>query len=258
MKSCEFVLFNLVIIFILSLNAEENERPFITSGIPEPPICFKENGKIVGIEIEILDSVFKELKLPVKHIIIESSTREKYQCKKGRIDIVRTESYKKSRSEFAYYPKESHMNISWNFFIRKKDQDKIVYEDFKDLTPYRIGVTEGYAYTPEFWKAIKSKSFREIQYVTQNHLNYDKLLNGRIDVFPAPKVIGLYNFSKKTNGKSITYIKKPFKDKPYYNIFCKKSTHPKMQYLRDNYDIVLKKLKEKGVVDNILRKYGFK
>jgi polar amino acid transport system substrate-binding protein len=58
-----------------------------------------------------------------------------------------------------------------------------------DLKGYRIGATAGYTYTEEFWGAAKSKRL-DIQEVNSDELNFNKLLNGRIDIFPTSDLVG--------------------------------------------------------------------
>ncbi|MCP4023331.1 MAG: amino acid ABC transporter substrate-binding protein [Desulfobacteraceae bacterium] len=118
---------NGIICFFISLTLYlsaygQEVRPIISSGIPEAPISFLKDGKIIGVEVEILDEILKRLNVPHKVIMTKASLREQVLAKQGDIDIIRTESFKESRTEFAYYPKESHIDIEWNFFILKKKQ----------------------------------------------------------------------------------------------------------------------------------------
>ncbi|MCP4023332.1 MAG: ABC transporter substrate-binding protein [Desulfobacteraceae bacterium] len=127
-----------------------------------------------------------------------------------------------------------------------------------DLADYRLGLTKGYAYTKKLLKAVETGVIKNVRYVNQNDLLYSMLAYDRFDMFPAPKLIGLYLVEQKGLSDEITYLPKPFKNKPYYNIFAKASTHPKIDYVRANYDNVLKQLKREGFVDKILKKYGMK
>ncbi len=250
-----FIVFTVFVVNWQSGYAEQ-VRPFISSGIPDDPISFEQNGTIKGIEVEILDLVLDALGVTHKAIQTHSSPREQMDCKNGVIDMIRTESFKKTRTQFAYYPNESHMNVSWNFFIRTENIEDIKFNEFSDLSAYTIGVTEGYAYTAPFLKAIDTGLLSNIEYVVKNDLNYEKLIKGRIDVFPAPRIFAEYRFKKMNVGNLITYLPRPFKEKPYYNIFCKKSDHPKMDFIMENYDQKLIMLKKQGLIDKVLKSYG--
>jgi polar amino acid transport system substrate-binding protein len=61
-----------------------------------------------------------------------------------------------------------------------------------DLKNYKFGATRGYTYTKEFWDAAKSKQLK-VDVTDSDKQNFQKLLAGRIDIFPSGLV----------NGKSI-------------------------------------------------------
>ena len=66
------------------------------------------------------------------------------------------------------------------FYLRKKTFD---WNTISNLNGVRIGATSSYNYGKEFNDAEKSGEIN-VQWVPSDKMNFDKLIAGRIDVFP--------------------------------------------------------------------------
>jgi len=63
------------------------------------------------------------------------------------------------------------------------------WSDIGDLKGYTVGATRGYEYGKAFDKAVRNGSI-DVEYVNSDKQNFQKLLRGRIDVFPMTKAVG--------------------------------------------------------------------
>ena len=130
-----------------------------------------DNGQITGIDIEIIDMVMKELKLPYEFKLIKSTARGVYEAKSGNVDMLMSKIMKEDRKLHLIYPQETYRNIAWNFFIRKEDEGKIKYDSLDDLRGLKVGATKNFAYTDEFWAADLN-----LDVITDNSLQLHKLI----------------------------------------------------------------------------------
>ncbi|OHD26795.1 MAG: hypothetical protein A2086_00875 [Spirochaetes bacterium GWD1_27_9] len=244
------------IFIMVSINL--NARDFVIVGIPEEPNRWiDEKGNMVGLDIDIITYIMKKLNIPYKIILEASSARMEFnwQSDKPSYDLVLTYSKKPEREVYLIYAKESHIDFSWNFFLRKEDAGKYKFEAFNDLKGVKIGATKGFSYSDEFWKAYDD-GILTLDVITKNELQMDKLLAKRIDLMPLNTQATLYEAKRGGFLDKITYLPKPIKSKPYYNTFVKKSNYPNLAEIIKKYDEILKEMKKDGTLKTILAKYG--
>lgn len=95
------------------------------------------------------------------------------------------------------------------------------WDTLDDLNDKRIGITDGYTYTQEVWDAKESGRLR-IQVVSEDELNFRKLLKGRIDLFLMETVVGAKllrdKFEPEVAG-TITFHPKALIEAPSYLLF---------------------------------------
>jgi polar amino acid transport system substrate-binding protein len=234
-------------------------RDLIIAGIPEEPNRWVANGKIVGIDPDVIDYVMKKLGIPYKIELVSSSARLEANAKENPAvyDMVFTYSYTADRDKYLFYPKESHISFNWNFFYLKENEGKFVFSEYKDLAKWTIGFTKGMSYSDDFLKAIKEVPLK-IDEITTNEQQLDKLLAKRFDLVPLNTKATLYEAQKLGVLDKISYLPKPIKDKDYFNTFVRASDYPGLTDVAARYDEVLKQMKKDGSLAKILAKYGIK
>ncbi|MCK7614391.1 substrate-binding periplasmic protein [Roseibium sediminicola] len=225
-------------------------RDLLVIANPQAPHKFEENGVPKGIDIEVIDKVFERLNISYKVDFIETDSRILREARNGSMDMLLLFSKNPEREEYLVYPKESYVNISWNFFVRAEDKDRIKYESLADLEGLLIGITRDISYTEEFLN-----SGLRFDVDVQNHLQIGKLVAGRFDAVPLNTMSTLYELKQNDQLDEVSYLAKPLKSKPYYNVFVKASTYPGIESLPARYDAVIKELKADGTIDGIVRKY---
>ncbi len=233
-------------------------RDFLIIGIPEEPNRWiDKSGKAVGIDIDIIDYIMKKMGIKYKVSLINSSSRLE-SLEKNNItncDMIFTYSKNKDREVYLIYPKESHIEFSWNFFYLKENEGKYKYDSIKDLKGLKIGITKGFSYTPEFWNAVDSGLF-QADIVIQNSLQLPKLSKKRFDLVPLNTIATIYQLKKDGQLSQYSYLPKPLTNRAYYNVFVKSSDYPNMPEIIKQYDYILSEMKKDGTLENIYKKYG--
>ncbi len=247
-KIYNFIFLLSVIVILVCKMSYAREFKIIAN--PQEPFKFKENGKMKGIDVEILDIIMKRLRVNYKLRLIKSDSRIQEEARTGRADMLILFSKKKSRMEYLIYPKESYIDLKWNFFIRIEDKGKFKFNSLKDLKGYKIGATKDISYTPEFWNAGLN-----LDIVTTNFLQVRKLIGKRFDLVPLNTLSTLYEEKKRGNLHKLSYLPKPLKSKPYYNVFTKASNYPEKQKLIKKYDKIVRKMKVDGSIKRLFNKY---
>ena len=141
--------------------------------------------------------------------------------------------------------------VQKTFFFHLKSNPIKEWNILGDLRGYRIGVTDGYSYSKEFWEAEKNAGLEFIN-VTSDIQNFKKLLMKRIDIFPSGLVAAKTIFRELDKGQSqlITYHPKVLTENQGYLLFPKKNGNS--EQLVAIFNQGFKKLKAKGLHDEYM------
>ena len=230
-------------------------HPLKIVGIPGAPLRYiNEANDLVGIDVDIVDTIMKRLDIDYEIELLNSSTRLKKLWQDPNVDMILTYSHKAERFQYLTYAKHSHITLGWNFFVRKENLGKIYFNKIDDLAGLNVGATLGFAYTPEFWQAAEDGVF-ELDTVVKNELNLKKLVHGRFDTFANIREDTLYQAKVAGYLDEIAYLPTSLKEKKYYNTFVKVSNYPNLASVMVRYDEELLKLKQDGSIDRIYKKY---
>lgn len=126
----------------------------------------------------------------------------------------------------------------------------VTFDDLTDLRPYKIGVTRGYSYGPEFDELLETM---DVEVANTDYHNYLMLLSRRIDIFPGNEIVaeGLFKTHPELRGK-FTHSDNSFMEWTLRIAISKRSP------LADKLPAInriLSELKSEGRVDEIVRKY---
>ena len=225
--------------------------------IDEPNRWLDDAGKPVGIDVDILAELMQRLGLHYQLVLTSSALRALDSCQQTHpsVDMYLTLSYRPEREAWLLYPSQSHISFRWNFFALQEALPRLHFERYEDLKGLRIGVTKGFAYTAEFWRAVEQVPLR-IDSMVKNELQLDKLLKGRIDLVPLNTSLTLYQLQKQGLQERVGFLPKPLADKPYYNVFCRGSDYPDLPSLVQRYDAVLQEMQQDGTLARIYARYG--
>lgn len=239
--------------------AYAQQGELVIGGIPEVPLRWQAaDGQFKGYDVEIIDHIMRRLRIPYRIELVDSPARlvRNSQARPSPYDMVFSHSYTHDRVEYLRYPGQSHVRFHWNFFLRKEDEGKFVFNRYSDLAGVPIGVTRGFAYSEEFLRAITEVPLT-VDVVATNKVQLDKLLAKRFDLVPLNTKSTLWEARARGILPRISYLPNPIKDRPYYNAFVKSSSYPRMPDLIARYDAALLGMKRDGSLTRIQARYGF-
>jgi polar amino acid transport system substrate-binding protein len=240
-------------------------RPLLIVGEVWAPFEYEgKDGQLTGIDVDVFDIIFSRLKVPYE-LKLYPWSRAQMMAENGDVDMVVSVSYKKSRERFLIYtesqkefgkngiwPKEYLWNSEYVFFCKKIFADKINFTSYDQLkgSGYRIGTVRDYSYNPEFIK------FSLSSYVASDiEAGFKLLAEGRYELFPADKTVGLATLKKLGLDQKITYLPKVMFKKPYLMPACKRSDYPDLKNVMAQFYEELNKLRQSGEYKKIYDRY---
>ena len=127
------------------------------------------------------------------------------------------------------------------------------WQSLSDLKGLRIGGTLEYDYGTEFMEAMNEKRIN-VELVSSDELNYKKLINDRIDIFPNDLLVGysqIRNSLLPETAKKFTHHSLQFEKTTLHLILSKNNKNSK--YFMDKFNSGLKKLKSSGRFSNMFK-----
>ncbi len=250
--------------YIGALELQQYNRPIIFVCEDWPPYEYMQDGKVKGIDAEVVDIIMKRLHIPYR-IEIYPWCRAWLLAKKGKADAVLSVSYKATREKIFYYtqgqrefpetgkiPDDYLWNSQYVFFIKKSNIGKIKFESYKQIVNdgYIVGKNKNYSYNQEF---------REVDFKTRTFMDAERgfiaLAKGDIDLYPLDLLVGKYTLYNMGLSDSITYLPKVLFSKPYLAPFCKKSDYPHLEEIMQVFYHELRLMRDSGEYNKIYLKY---
>ncbi len=242
---------------ILLSPAFSDEKQQVTLNVswePWRPFLFKtDDDSLSGLDIEVLEAVAEDGGYKLVYHYIPWKRAVSY-IKSGKIDVATSASITVERSQFAWFS-DAYRHESAVIFVRKGEADNYPIHSLSDIVElkFNLGATRGFYYGGAFERLMKYPDFKKnIDIVTAESENYKKLLKKRIDGFLADP----YSGSEGLRQQRLLYQVEihpytVYQDKCHF-MFSKK-TVPFSLVAKFNKS--LQKLKDNGVVENILNNY---
>jgi polar amino acid transport system substrate-binding protein len=123
----------------------------------------------------------------------------------------------------SFYVSKSPVSKQEFVFFHRKDRP-IEWETTKDLAGKVIGLTSGYLYS-DLFNSLRNDSRYQFQEASTDEANFEKLLAGRIDIFPMERNVGLVLLKTKFTPDTVdqlTYDDKPLSSFDPYFFLTKK------------------------------------
>lgn len=229
-----------------------------------PPFEYEQDGKIVGVDVEVLARIFKKLGIAYE-IRLYPWSRCKMMAENGETDMLLSISYAKDRESFLLYtesqrefgrsgtwPTEYLWSSEYVFFCRQLYADKLKFESLAQVRAdgYRLGTVRDYSYSPEFQKTCTS-AYEAPDFESGIRL----LAEGKYDLFPADQTVGMHTVKKLRLTSELTRLPKAIFKKPYLMPFGQKSTYPDKLGLMTRLYAELAALRESGEYQKIYDRY---
>ncbi len=153
MKRNYFII-GIIFLFVLISKSALSGNSLIFLGDDDfPPYSYQENGKLVGIDVEIIEEMAKRLNIditiklvPWKRLI---KMTQSGQCD-GSFSLFHTEN----REKFAFYAFSQPIHVS-RFPLFFKKGKKIQFNTIEDLYGKIIGINRGFSISEAFDAAVK-------------------------------------------------------------------------------------------------------
>ena len=127
------------------------------------------------------------------------------------------------------------------------------WQDMTDLAGLRVGATRGYGYGDAFDQAAEAGEL-SVEYVNSDKQNFEKLIRGRIDVFPMTKAVGysiLNTQFESDEAARVTNHPKPVQEAVFHLLFSK--AVDKNDRMRELFNRGLAQLREDGLIEQYVR-----
>ncbi len=221
-----------------------------------PPFEFEQDdGTIVGFDTEIVQQVLEEIGYKVEISVLPWSRALAF-AKSGDVAGIYSLTWSEERAGFLHFS-EPISTVKDVFF--KLKSKPIQWQTLDHLTNYRLGISRGYNYAPEFMKAVEAKFFTDIDILAGKQLeltHLHRLKAERVDLVLCE--ISVCQYLIKTHAPKfnmIDYIDRPLGSIRSYHIGFSKQWPNSDQIVRD-FNKALVRFIEEGKRDSILKRYG--
>jgi len=252
-----FIYFVNLIIMIGLINpgispyAKDLPKSITCTSTAYPPFVIEEDGKLMGIDLDIVLEAGKRLGVDVDFELmpwkrIESNLKAKNKKIQAVASFFKTEE----RDGYMFFTNVPTHITRYTLFVRKNED--IEFNHVNDLKGMIIGVNRGFKTTDEFEKAEENGIFKTEEVKTDDQ-NFLKLASGRIDAVLTNYHVGSYSLIKLRLDDKIKALQKPLSYTPAFLAFAK---DPDLKQLVPEFDKALKQMQEDGTYYEIYQKYG--
>ncbi|RDH42791.1 amino acid ABC transporter substrate-binding protein [Zooshikella ganghwensis] len=234
-------------LFICTLSARE-ELELVT--LQYPPYEYKDGDTVKGIAVDIVKEAFRRIHQPIR-IEIHPWARAIKKIKMGDADAIFTAFKTPERELFADYSNEVLIDQVISLYTLKKHPIKFD-GNLTALARYRFGVVRKVSYGDTFDRALKDDVIKFIMISNSGESNFQILLIGRVDIVVSNQHGAKYILTELGSQNKVKELNPPLQSTPSYIAFSKKR---KLTNIRDQFDKVLKEMKEDGGYQAIIDRY---
>ena len=247
MKKVSSILF---VLFFLILVGCNNATALELVTLQYPPYEFLEGGEVQGVAVEIVQEVFNRMKVPIK-ITLHPWDQSLAMIQKGEADVIFTIFKTPEREAFADYSHEVLMPQVVSLFVTKDSH--IVFDgDLNKLSRFTFGVVRTVSYGSLFDDAVKNGVIWSIETSETGEENMKKLLQGHCDILVSNRYGALHILKKTNKIDHVRELTPAIQSVPSYIAFSKKRS---LTTLRDEFDKILRNMKDDGTYDKIISSY---
>ena len=227
------------LIFIVTLfSASLKAFSMVLAYVDFPPYSWQESGNAKGIQIQIVNSIFKNAHIELELIYLPFK-RAYQNVKAGKIDGLFNFYQTPERLQWFDYS----VGFIENPLVIFKKTDRLV--DIKNLTGLKVGVMRGYTYGSKFDNATHFT-----RYIVDSHESAFLLLQkNRIDVYPCDYRVGNWHIEKLALQKEIDSISQPLKIMEGHIGFTKNVHQKNIQMINK----AIKQMIKSGEIDKIIK-----
>jgi len=212
----------LIAVIFVSGISYAGEKVVVSGHFDRAPFDWKDEKKIKGAAVEIIELILKEMGIRVESKYVGPWKRVLLNLEQGKIDIMSGLYVTEERKKFAEFT-EPFVEDRVSIFVWH--ERKFGFETWDDLKGKRFGDILGATRGRKFdeWR----KKYAKIEYVSDNLKNFRKLELDRIDCFVTSHYPGLIYIKKHGYEGRIVPLNKPVKMKHLHYGISKKSEYVK-------------------------------
>lgn len=210
-----------------------------------PPFNYIEDGKLTGIDIDIVEEMAKQLDIKVK-ILSATWKGVMLQIKAGRVDGGFSAFLAPERQKFSIYTAPLHYE-AMHLFVKR--DASFPFTSLHDLEGKVIAIEKGAFISKEFQLATNAQSV--IVHEGKNTNNLRMLGINRLDGVIGHLEVMQYHLKKLDLHQRIIPLASIGKAKPAYLILSKKSKYPNLLNLKQNITTVLTRMQQEGTYQDI-------
>ena len=221
----------------------------ITVGVSTgyPPYYYEQKGELVGVCIDLVDSVAQSLGLKITYKQFPWE-RMLFNAQQGHVDAIMPLFRTEERDSFLYFDNLSLVDEKNSFFTWK--ENKVQFDgNFETMKPYKVGVVTGYSYGENF---DTYSSFTKVTTQNDKHL-VEMFKHRRFDVGIGSRDVVMFNAKRENISGQIQFLEPPITKDPLYIGFSKVKGH---EGLSKRFSVELQRFKLTEEYHAILEKYG--
>lgn len=230
--------------------ADQPRELFIVAESFPPYEFIDATGKIVGIDIDMIEIIFKRMGVSYK-VAIMPWARAWYMIEHGKADAVLSTSRRPERGPFLIYPTEDMWVSEYVFFARREDMHPH-FNGYEDALKgnLKIGITRGNSYHDSFWKVFPYRDTEKklldphLEEAVDVEMNMRKLAGRRVDLVIVDRIIGLYQLKLMSLHDRVDYYRVVLFSKGYTMPFARKSTYPGLDEMARRFQQELAAMKK--------------
>ncbi len=267
---------SLISLFFLSLLISTplfaENRPLTILSHDRPPFHFKDStGNVVGICVEIADTIFREMGIEYKIIDLKWVRVWDY-IEHGKGDAAFTTSRKEPREPYLYYPETDMWRSEFVFFVLEKNKDIAPNGTYQEVIKSggTVGIWRGASYNKQFWESFPysdgSTTYNPDNISGDIHNKQLRIIADPIQAFKMvgsqrltfcleDRIVGLYLLNNNEMKGNVVPYKQPVFTKGYPMPFVKKSDYPNLKQIADEFERRLIEMKNDGRYEAILHRW---
>ncbi|MCZ4253712.1 substrate-binding periplasmic protein [Pseudoalteromonas shioyasakiensis] len=183
----------LLVVAVLSNSAFSCDKT-LKVGISQQwaPYAFTQNGKLTGIDIDVVNLVLKEAGFCAKYVVMPSSKRGFAELKHGKVDLLPAASYSTERDSFSFFSEPYRNEVMRLFWYPKPFLEKLDLQGLLEQQQIILSNSGSY-YGPEFTRFSAGEKYKS-QLITVPSLRQRvaMLTAKRVDFFVDDELAGLY------------------------------------------------------------------
>jgi polar amino acid transport system substrate-binding protein len=221
---------------------------------PWNPYQYKNKQKVLtGLDVELVTTIIHQMNCDINYKEIPWKRLLVY-IERGKVDLAAGASKTPEREKYAYFS-DGYRKEMTALFVLKGGVQKYNFKQLSDIknSDFQLGITNGYFYGDFFASLMNEKEFKKhIQGVASDTINIKKVLKDRVQGFLGDIYAGVSAMKEAGVREKFEIHPMPVSSADVYIMFSKKTS--KLEDVK-LFNQTLKKLKENGTLDNILRQY---